>query len=132
MKDSRIRIIIPYLTNLNFEVSANDTIKLLDLLKNTDIKLATCVAQCFNVNMQTSILNIPRHTSVHSELTLNGMAHIDKLRCQPNLNVFNKSTYEKTQSCFNNLQCGKCKDEFVRRTVGAVLFPQHYANEKQK
>ena len=38
MKDTKVKIIIPYLTNLKLEVSANDTIKLLDLLKNTDIK----------------------------------------------------------------------------------------------
>ena len=39
---------------------------------------------------------------------------------------------DKSKRCFYNLQCGKCQDEYVRRTVGAVLFPQIYANEKQK
>ena len=118
--------------NLKLEIPTNDAVELLGLLKNTDIKLATCVAPCFNVNMQTSILNIPKSPSVHSELTLSGLAHIDKTKCEPSINAFNKSRYEKAQTCFNNLKNGKCKDEFVRRTVGTVLFPQHYANEKQK
>jgi hypothetical protein len=132
MKDTKIKITIPYLTNLKLEIPANDVVELLGLLKNTDIKLATCVAPCFNVNMQTSILNVPKSPSVHSELILSGMAHIDKIKCDPRISVFNKSSYEKAQACFDNLKNGKCKDEFVRRTVGSVLFPQHYANEKQK
>jgi len=36
------------------------------------------------------------------------------------------------RTCAHNLRCGKCRDEFIRKTLGAVLFPQHYANEKQK
>ena len=35
-------------------------------------------------------------------------------------------------SCVYNLTTGKCQDEFMRQTVGAVLFPQFYANNKQK
>ncbi len=35
-------------------------------------------------------------------------------------------------ACAHNLRCGKCRDEFIRETLGATLFPQHYANEKQK
>lgn len=34
--------------------------------------------------------------------------------------------------CARNLRNGKCRDEFVRRTLGAVLFPQFYAQDKQK
>lgn len=37
-----------------------------------------------------------------------------------------------TQACAHNLRCGKCHDEFIRKTLGIMLFPQHYANEKQK
>lgn len=34
--------------------------------------------------------------------------------------------------CCKNLADGKCCDEFIRRTLGATLFPQHYAKDKQK
>lgn len=132
MKNTKISIVIPYLTNLKLEISAINAIRLLTLLKNTDIKLTSCVAPCFNADMQTCILNVPKKPSINSHLTLNGLAHIDKVKCNPNFNTFNKSSYEKAQACFNNLKSGKCKDEFVRQTVGTVLFPQHYANEKQK
>lgn len=36
------------------------------------------------------------------------------------------------RACAHKLRCGKCRDEFIRNTLGAALFPQHYANEKQK
>lgn len=36
------------------------------------------------------------------------------------------------RTCAHNLRCGNCRDEFIRKTLGAMLFPQHYANEKQK
>jgi hypothetical protein len=36
------------------------------------------------------------------------------------------------QTCANNIMSGKCRDEFVRQTVGVTLFPEHYANQKQR
>ncbi|MBQ2017578.1 MAG: hypothetical protein II208_03590 [Alphaproteobacteria bacterium] len=38
----------------------------------------------------------------------------------------------KMNICYKNLAEGKCCDEFIRRTLGATLFPQHYAKDKQK
>lgn len=34
--------------------------------------------------------------------------------------------------CAENLRNGKCKDAFMRRTFGAVLFPKLYGKDKQK
>lgn len=34
--------------------------------------------------------------------------------------------------CAENLKTGKCRDEFMRRTLGAALFPKLYTTEKQK
>ena len=35
------------------------------------------------------------------------------------------------QRCLINLAAGKCKDTFIRETVGKFLFPEHY-NSKQR
>lgn len=43
-----------------------------------------------------------------------------------------KSETRTTKRCATNLRNGKCRDEFMRRTIGAVLFPNLYSNEKQK
>ncbi len=34
--------------------------------------------------------------------------------------------------CAQRLRNGKCQDAYLRRTLGAILFPQLYSNEKQK
>lgn len=36
------------------------------------------------------------------------------------------------RACANNLRCGKCTDEFIRKTLGVALFPKFYAQDKQK
>ena len=38
----------------------------------------------------------------------------------------------KIKRCARNLKNGKCQDEFMRNTLGAILYPQHYAKDKQK
>lgn len=39
---------------------------------------------------------------------------------------------ERMFLCAKNLRAGKCQDTFMRNTLGAVLFPQFYAKDKQK
>ena len=41
---------------------------------------------------------------------------------------------DKMMLCRDKLAAGECKDEFMRKTMGAILFPQHYVqfNKKQK
>ena len=36
------------------------------------------------------------------------------------------------QVCAENIMSGKCRDEFIRQTVGVTLFPEHYAAKKQR
>ena len=36
------------------------------------------------------------------------------------------------EDCFKSLASGKCVDEFMRNTVGSVLWPEFYQDSKQK
>lgn len=132
MKDSTVKIVIPYLTNLNLETSTEDAIRLLDLIKNTDIKNSTCIKSFFNGELAISTHNSVSTASIHSELKLLGLANMQKTICQPAQGklAYTQSKHDMLKRCLNNLKCGKCQDEYVRRTVGAVLFPQHYAKQK--
>lgn len=134
MKDTKTKIIVPYLTNLNLEISTNDAIRLLDLIKNTDIKLSTCIVSFFNSKLTIDAHNFANIAETHSELRLLGLANIKKTICQPAQGklIYTQSKHDMLKRCFYNLQCGKCQDEYVRKTVGVVLFPQIYANEKQQ
>lgn len=42
------------------------------------------------------------------------------------------SLHKTMRVCAYNLRTGKCKDAFMRNTIGAVLFPKLYAKDKQK
>jgi len=43
-----------------------------------------------------------------------------------------QDTEHALRMCARNLSHGRCKDEFMRRTLGVALFPQYYAKEIQK
>jgi hypothetical protein len=38
----------------------------------------------------------------------------------------------KDTMCAENIKTGKCRDEMVRDTIGAVLFPELYAKKTEK
>lgn len=38
----------------------------------------------------------------------------------------------KCTNCLHSLSRGKCTDKYVRKYIGAILYPQHYAKYKQK
>lgn len=39
---------------------------------------------------------------------------------------------QMTKMCAHNLRTGKCQDEFMRQTIGAIMFPKLYGKDKQK
>ncbi|MBE6457414.1 MAG: hypothetical protein E7011_01205 [Alphaproteobacteria bacterium] len=42
------------------------------------------------------------------------------------------SALQKLMLCHKTLATGKCRDEFMCKTVGATLFPQYYGKQKVK
>ena len=69
-----------------------------------------------------------RHGNEHySSLDLSGMFYPDKMpqcvKCIP-------SDIAKANCCARNLRTGKCQDKFIKQTLGAILFPQHYGKQK--
>lgn len=47
-------------------------------------------------------------------------------------NCKKKGEHAMIRHCANILPNGGCRDEFMRRTLGAALFPKLYAKENQK
>ena len=68
----------------------------------------------------------PNGEHTHS-LEISGMFYPNKMpqcaKCIP-------SDIAKIKCCASNLQTGKCKDKFIKQTLGAILFPQHYGKKK--
>lgn len=38
----------------------------------------------------------------------------------------------EARKCLQNLAAGKCKDPFIRKEIGEVLFPEHYGPQKTR
>lgn len=55
------------------------------------------------------------------------VTHFGKICPKCNIN----SDY-KLHACVNKIMLGECCDEFIRKTVGKIVFPELYANKKQK
>ena len=51
-----------------------------------------------------------------------------KCTCAPD--IANSNPTHKIEHCHENLSTGKCRDEFMCKTIGATLFPQHYGKQK--
>ncbi|MBR3930396.1 MAG: hypothetical protein IKJ62_02335 [Alphaproteobacteria bacterium] len=53
--------------------------------------------------------------------------HFDKICPKCNIN----SDYPM-HACLNKISLGECQDEFIRKTVGEIVFPELYATKNQK
>ena len=71
-------------------------------------------------------------TTNFKNLDISGMAWMDENKTPLCQKCSDKTDREKMNICERNLRNGKCCDPLIRRTLGAVLYPQFYANEKQK
>lgn len=62
-------------------------------------------------------------------LSIDGMFYFDQYpQCgKQNCKLDEKA---KIKRCARNLKNGKCCDEYIKNTLGAILFPQHYGKQK--
>lgn len=107
--------------------------KLLKAFENTPIPHRFCLG---SLDIHTSYRNHITRPNTHNNnyntyfgLSVNFNQHIG-CPCAPHIN--NYSPYCKVSDCAHNIATGKCRDEFMQKTVGAILYPQHYAKNKQK
>lgn len=80
---------------------------------------------------QTRFGRIPGGNKHYCVLDIDGMFYFDQYpQCgKPNCQLDETG---KIKRCARNLKNGKCRDEFIRKTLGVALFPEHYKKDKQK
>lgn len=116
----------------NTVVAAPDGMKLMRLIRDTKFAKDGCFDWC-SANIRQSVLkgwrghdttaNTPDiliETYVND--SYRNIDHRGKCGCHP----------RNAQECIKSLVAGKCKDEFMRNTVGATLWPELYRDLKQK
>ncbi len=70
----------------------------------------------------------PWHQDRRRTLNLSSMFYNNMPKCgQQNCELDDTA---KIKRCIRNLRAGKCQDEFIRNTLGAILFPYYYGKQK--
>lgn len=113
-------------------ISFDDGKKLIDAVQDTPMSLATCwqsVGIKANLTMHRGASVLGTETGVN-DIYVYPVYGVPGCFCENNMK--SKVGISKLAMCAKNLSMGKCQDEFMRQTIGAVLFPQFYANNKQK
>ena len=73
--------------------------------------------------------NMPGGTSRYRSLDIDGLFYCDAYpQCKKTIRKMDDTS--KLKCCARNLRSGNCTDEFIKNTLGAILFPQHYGKQK--
>ena len=114
-------------TNINLGfVSAEQAHKIIDEFKTHKPAKNACIKD-LSITLEKRV-HFSRHGNEHySALDLSGMFYPDDkpicAKCIP-------SDIAMAKCCARNLRTGMCQDNFIKQTLGAILFPQHYGKRK--
>ncbi len=106
--------------------------KLQELLGTNDVAPNACIKTLsMTLNDQVNFGHIPGGASRYRSLDIDGLFYLDtNPQCVKNTNTRKWTDKKKLLCCARNLRNGKCTDEFIKNTLGAALFPQHYGKQK--
>ncbi|MBP3545382.1 MAG: hypothetical protein J6J82_03695 [Alphaproteobacteria bacterium] len=109
-------------------ITQSQALETIDKFRNSRPTEKACL-KSLQVNY-TDIVNFESFKTYgkkHGVLNISGMFFPDyKPKCAKCKN----EDLAKVKCCARNLRAGKCQDEFIRKTLGAILFPQHYGKQK--
>ena len=106
---------------------ALELLHVLDMYKTTPKSCAKVIIARYNTSVQH--WNKYNSKSNTNELSLS----LEIGRCMKcNKKTSGMSQRAKDTMCAENIKTGKCRDEMVRDTIGAVLFPELYAKKTEK
>lgn len=114
-------------TNINLGfVSPEQAHQIIDKFKTHKPAKNACIKD-LSITLKEYV-HFCRHGNEHdSSLDLSGMFYPDDkpicAKCIP-------SDIATVNCCARNLRAGKCQDNFIKQTLGAILFPQHYGKQK--
>ena len=110
--------------------------KLQELLKSGNVAPNACIKTlCLRHQDQINFGHMPAGEYRYRSLDIDGPFYLDtNPQCVKDTNNRKWNDTAKLKCCARNLRDGKCTDEFIRNTLGVILFPKHYAkqNGKQK
>lgn len=111
------------------EISDSERTQLMDAFSQHTPALDACVRQMsLEFIDKTYFGRTPWAQERYRTLNLSSMFYNQMPKCgQQNCKLDDSA---KIKRCARNLKNGKCQDEFIKNTLGAILFPQHYGKQK--
>ena len=111
-------------------ISDADAQKLMDTFNTSDVAQNACIKTLsMELNDKVSYGKMPGFGMRYRSLDIDGLFYCDTYP-QCTKTIRNMDELSKTKHCARNLRAGKCTDEFIRNTLGAILYPQHYGKQK--
>ncbi|MBQ3039106.1 MAG: hypothetical protein IJD41_00930 [Alphaproteobacteria bacterium] len=106
--------------------------KLQELLQHDNVAPNACIKTLsMQFNDQVHFGNIPGAGNRYRSLDIDGLFYLDtNPQCATKTNTRKWTDKKKLLCCARNLRTGKCTDEFIKNTLGAILYPQHYGKQK--
>lgn len=113
-------------------ISDADAQKLMDTFNTSDVAPDACIKTLsMELNDKVSYGKIPGFGVRYRSLDIDGLFYYDTTpQCADSARKQEWNDAKKLKCCARNLRTGKCRDEFIKNTLGAILFPQHYGKQK--
>ena len=111
-------------------ISVPQAQEIMDKFNNAAVAPNACIKTlCLEYNDQARFGNVPSFGPRYSSLDLDGLFYCDtNPQCKKTIRKMDELS--KLKHCARSLRAGKCCDEFIKNTLGAALFPQHYGKQK--
>ena len=111
-------------------VSVPQAQEIMDKFNNTTVAPNACIKTLYlEYSDRARFGNVPSFGPRYSSLNLDGLFYYDtKPQCAKTNRKMDDTS--KLKYCARSLRAGKCCDEFIKNTLGAALYPQHYGKQK--
>ena len=111
-------------------ISVETAQKIMDAFNTNDVAPNACI-KTLSMEYKDTVRfgQTPSFGPRYSTLDLDGLFYCDTYpQCKKTIRKMDNVS--KLKHCARNLRAGKCTDEFIKNTLGAALYPQHYGKQK--
>ena len=111
-------------------ITTDQAQELLDTFNTSDVAPNACIKTLSMEYKDSARFSMtPGSGPRYSSLDIDGLFYCDTYPlCNQTIRKTNEIS--KLKCCARNLRNGKCTDEFIKNTLGAALYPQHYGKQK--
>ncbi len=100
--------------------------------QTAQLSQSSCLRNGLMLDFNLTTMGDAKNSFTQGNAQLIGLCDIVRCKCDKNFDTMAHSIKDRSWHCLQHLSSGKCTDTFVRKTAGALLFPEYYAEQKQR